>query len=110
MTNPPLTMFQRHGSGLLFLGFGNRAFDRLWGRRFAAMRDDSRGPLGWLIRRPEVGGGFRGGGDIPPPSVFQRFLRPFTPLRAVAVDGQENAAAPDPARVPLGDSCDISVP
>jgi len=77
------------GRGLLFFDFVSNVFRRLPDRRFAAMRHSRRRPLRRLICRPVFGGC----------SEAEEILRAPT----VAVNGQENVAAPDSARVTPGD-------
>jgi len=95
-----------HGRVLLILGFLDDDFHRLSGRNFVTFRYGHNHvpwcPLGRLVRGAEVGGGLRGGRDIPAAGVFQGFFRAVRPLRTVAVDREENAAAPDSAGVALG--------
>ena len=77
--------------------------DRVSHRLFATTCDRHRRPLGWPVRCTVVGRSLGGRGDIPGTGVLQGLLRTVTPLLTVAVNGEENAASPDPARVPLGD-------
>jgi len=53
----------------LFLGFVGNVVDRLLTRCFGADNSHRRS-LRWFVRRPEVGGSLRGGGDTPRAGIF----------------------------------------
>jgi len=87
----------------LFLDFLSHGFHRRLGSRLAAKRSGCRRPFRGLVRRSKIGGRLRGGGDIPGAGIFQSCFRAATPLRTVAMNGQQNTASPDSSGVPLGD-------
>src|SRR5271157_967848 len=93
---------------LLLPGLASGVLRRLSGRSLAILGADHGRPLRRLIRSSEIGGCLRGGGDTPGAGIFQGLLRPGTPLRTIAMNGHENAAVSDSARVAPGDVFDLA--